>query len=152
MMKRTILFIILLMALSAASGFLMSKASWIGRVGMTLFYKEYNLLKVWWQGGIAVFIVIMFLFFIHNLLYNKLPVIAAKFSHFILLLAAIAGFYITYLDFTDDFSHRMLGRRFHYGFYLAWIEWMLVCLFFLFKKKKKKIFAIDSNKTEPTVQ
>jgi len=149
-MKRTILFIILLISLSAVSGYLMSKASWVGRVGMTFFYKQYNLLKIWWQGAVAVFIVAMLLYSVHVILQKKLPFTRAKFVHMILLIAAVAGLFYTHIDFSENFSHRILGRRFHYGFYIAWIEWMLICLFFILTKKRSKIVITNSDKTEIT--
>ena len=144
-MKRTIFFIGLLAVLSAISGYLMSKASWIGRVGMTFFYKEYNLLKIWWQGAIAVFIILMILFAIHSMIQTKLRIGGARAVHFLVLLLAAGGLYLTYDDFSNELAHRMLGRRFHYGFYLFWVDWMLICLFFVFKKKPKTDFPIDPN-------
>lgn len=149
-MKRNLLLFSLLAALSALSGFMMSKASWIGRVGMTFFYKEYNLLKIWWQGAIAVFIVLMVLFALHLLIKGrfarlKLPYMAWKGVNIALLMAATAALYFTYNDFTHELAHRMLGWRFHLGFYMVWIGWMIICLFFLFEKKPVPDFPIDPN-------
>ena len=135
-MKRTIPFLFLLAGLSAVSGLLMSKASWIGRVGISLFHKEYNLLKVWWEGGLAVFIFLLALFILQSLIENKLPFWLAKFLHFILLVAALGAAYLTYDDFTTDISHRLLGQRFHLGFYLVCAGWILICIFFIFKHRK----------------
>jgi 4-amino-4-deoxy-L-arabinose transferase-like glycosyltransferase len=146
-MKRTISFLFLLALLSAISGYLLSKASWIGKVGMTFFYKEYNLLKIWWQGGAAVLIVMLVLFYLHKTVENKLTNAKGKAVHFILLLAAVGALYLTYNDFTNDYAHRILGRRFHYGFYLAWAEWMLICIFFLLKKNKKIVITQDRKET-----
>jgi hypothetical protein len=142
-MKRNIFFLGLLAVLSVVSGYLMSKASWIGRVGMTFFYKEYNLLKIWWQGAIAVFIMLILLFVLHSFIHMKLRIAGARALHFLLLLLAVGGLYLTYDDFTNELSHRMLGWRFHYGFYLSWADWMLICIFFLFKKKPPTDFPID---------
>jgi len=142
-MKRYTFFLSLLAALSAISGYLMSKASWIGRVGMTFFYKEYNLLKIWWQGAITVFIMLILLFVLHSFIHTKLRLAGARAVHFLLLLLAVGGLYLTYDDFTNELSHRMLGWRFHYGFYLFWADWMLICIFFLFKKKPPTDFPID---------
>ena len=147
-MKRKLLFIIFLAFLSATSGYMMSKASWIGRVGMTFFYKEYNLLKIWWQGAIAVFIILSFLFLLHSLVQQKLSTIAARSAHLLILLVAATGLYFTNDDFTHNLPHRLLGWRFHYGFYLIWIGWMLICLFFTFKKNKMTTTITTSDKTE----
>ncbi len=148
-MKRNSFLITSLALLSAASGYLMSKASWIGRVGITFFHREYNLLKIWWQGAIAVFLFLMSLYLLHSLLQKKMRPGMARLIHFILLLAAAGGLYLTYDDFTNDFTHHLLGHRFHYGFYLVWIGWMLVCLFFIFKRKDKQPVITTQDKTAP---
>lgn len=156
-MKRKLLLFLLLMALSSISGYMMSKASWIGRVGMTFFYKEYNLLKIWWQGAIAVFIVLIVLFAIHGLIkvrltQLKVPHLAWKVVNIVLLMLASAGLYFTYYDFSHELAHRMLGWRFHLGFYLIWIGWMVICLFFLFGKKPAPDFPIDPNSKAKEVE
>ena len=56
--------IFLLAILSTVSGYLLSKASLVGRIGINLFYKEYKFLKVWWQGALVVFIVLLILLFV----------------------------------------------------------------------------------------
>ena len=147
-MKRTSLFIILLATLSSVSGYLLSKASWVARVSMTFFYKEYNFMKIWWQGAIAVFLALMILFMLHAIVQKKLPVIGARLLHTIILILVVAGLYLTYYDFTTTFSHKLLGHRFHYGFYLFWIQWILICLFFIFKKKRTIVITTISDKTE----
>ena len=151
-MKRTVFFLAFLAALSAVSGFLMSKASWLGRVGMTFFYKEYNLLKIWWQGAAAVFIFMLLLFMGHTLIQRTLPKITARLLHILALMTAITALYFTYDDFNTDLSHRLLGRRFHYGFYLVWIEWILMCLFFAFTKKPNDVQPKNSDKKAPINQ
>ncbi len=131
-MKRTAPFIGLLVILAIISGQLMAKATWIGRVGITFFHKGYNLVKVWWQGAIAVFLVWMVLFYVHSILQQRLKPGLAKVMHVFILLLAAAGLYLTYDDFHTDITHRMLGHKFHYGFYLGWVGWMLICLFYIF--------------------
>ena len=144
-MRQNFLFLCILAMLSAASGYLMSKASWIGRVGISLFHKEFNLLKIWWEGASAVFIVLIILFLLHAFVQARLHIVAARVLHVVLLLAAIGGAYLTYLDFTNDFSHHLMGWRFHLGFYLFWAGWVLMCLFFLTKRKPRKLFPTDPN-------
>jgi len=150
-MKRKIFLVIILAALSAYSGYLMSKASWIGKVGMTFFYREYNLLKIWWQGGAAVFIFIMAMMALHSIIEARLSFWIAKILHVFLLAAAVGALYLTYDDFTTDLSHKWLGRRFHYGFYLIWVEWMLVAVFYLVSARKKKDTTINTDKTAQAV-
>lgn len=151
-MKRTLPILILLAILSVISGILMSKATWIGRVGITFFHKEYNLLKIWWQGASAVYIMLLLLFFLHYYFYQRLSLITARLLHVLLLLTAITCLYFTFDDFSNDFSHHLLGWRFHYGFYLFWIGWMLICLFFVFQKKPPTYFPIDPNSKEKAGQ
>ena len=147
-MKKTALFIFFLALISCASGHLLSKASWLGKVGMTFFYQEYNFMKIWWQGAIAIFLVFMILFLLHTLIQKKLPFVAARLLHTIILFLVGAGAYLTYDDFTNNFSHKVLGHRFHYGFYLFWIGWGLICFFFIFKKKRTITITTNSDKTE----
>jgi len=135
-MKRSTALILVLMILSVASGYLMSKARWIAKVGMTFFHKGYNLTKIWWQGAIAVFLIFIMLFWAHNKLQQKLGG-NARIIHVLILLVAIAGLYFTYDDFHTDFSHRLLGHMFHYGFYLGWVGWIFICLFFIVIKQDK---------------
>ena len=134
-MKRTFLFILILAALSAFSGYLMSQMSWIGRVGISLIHQEYQFLKVWWQGGAVVFLVLLFIFLMHTLLHRALKRWLALLVHILLLLVAIGGMAFTYHDFDDDFTHSILKQRFHIGAYLFWVSWMLICIFFLTKRK-----------------
>lgn len=129
----------ILLALSCISGYLLSKASLIGRTGINLFYKQYKFLKIWWRGALLVFIVLMFLLFIHGLIQKKTNARMAKTIHAILLLVAIAGLYFTYLDFREVLSHRLLGERFHIGAYLFWIGWIIICVFYMAQKKKVTI-------------
>jgi len=147
-MKRATQLIALLALISVISGYLMSEASWIGRVGMTFFHKECNFLKVWWQGTVAVFLMLILLFLFHNLLFQKLPARAAKTLNFLLLLFAVTGLYYTHNDFTQNLSHRLLGRHFRYGAYMFWIGWILTILFFIFKRKRKTTIITNSDKME----
>ena len=121
----------------------MSKASWVGRVGITFFHKAYNLLKIWWQGAIAVFLVLFLLVMLLTWLQQKLSVTISKLFTFIVLLLGIAGLYFTYDDFQNDFSHHIMGRRFHAGFYLFWVGWLTACLFFLLTKSYRQITDTD---------
>ena len=146
-MKRSVIFLTVLAGLSIVSGYLLSKASWLGRVGMTFFYKENNLLKIWWQGAIAVYLFLLILFVVHSIMQAKLPAITARLLHIMALMTAITALYFTYDDFTTDLSHKLLGSRFHYGFYLIWIDWALICLFFAFKKKQPMMIVKDQDKT-----
>lgn len=130
-MRRTIPFILFLGILSAISGWLMSRMSWIGRVGINLFHKDYKFLKVWYQGAGLVFGVLLVLFIIQWLLNRKLLQPIARTVQLVALLAAICGLWVTYIDFRSDFSHNLLKERFHLGAYLFWIGWMSISIYLL---------------------
>ena len=142
-MKRLAPLILFLAALSLISGYLMSKVSWIGRIGMNLFYKQYEFLKIWWQGALVVFITLLVLVIIQLLVQKRLPKNSARVAHIIALIAAIFGLYATYHDFRHDTSHHLLGERFHLGAYLFWFGWMAICLFYLFQRRSPTITGSD---------
>ncbi|MEO6290135.1 MAG: cytochrome d ubiquinol oxidase subunit II [Ginsengibacter sp.] len=120
-----------LLLLSIISDYLMSKASLVGKTGMSLFYKEYNFLKVWWKGAMMMMILFTVLLYLHHLIQKKLTVMRSKAVHRIACFIALAGLYFTYDDFRHTLSHHLLGERFHIGVYLFWIGWIAVALFFL---------------------
>lgn len=138
-MKRTAPLIAFLAALSLLAGYLFSKMSWIGRVGVNLVHQNYKFLKVWWQGALVVFAILMLLLLIQWLVQQKAKLFTARIIQVIALLIAIAGLYYTYLDFRHDITHRWLKERFHLGGYLFWIGWISISLFFLFSKKSKPV-------------
>lgn len=132
-MKKAFL-VIVLAALATLSGVLMSKMSWIGRLGISLVHREYSFLKVWWQGALVVFGVYLVLLLLHQIVDSLLGKPIAKFFHALFLLAAIAGLYATYTDFASDFTHKILKEHFHLGAYMFWVGWITVALFYLFKR------------------
>lgn len=130
-MKRQSALLVLLVVLSGIAGYLLSKASLIGRVGIGLFYKQYKFLKVWWQAGLAVFLFWMLLFLLQGLAQRRLSTSAARKLQLGTILVALAGLYFTYQDFRQTITHRWLGERFHLGGYLFWIGWIIVSLYYL---------------------
>lgn len=146
-MKRSVL-ILILAILSAVSGYLLSRASLVGRVGINLFYKEYKFLKIWWQGALVVFIVLLVLLFLQGLVQKKLIFEKAKQLHIIAIVAALVGLYFTYNDFRHTTSHRLLGERFHLGGYLFWIGWILISIYYLAKKTQPTKNILTDYKSE----
>jgi hypothetical protein len=132
-MKRGTGLLLFLAILSVVSGYLMSKASLIGKAGMSLFYQEYNFLKSWWKGALLIFILLLILYAVHIMLLKKYPLVKAKTITIVSCIIAIIGLYFTYNDFRHTLSHRLLGERFHLGVYLFWIGWMVISLFSLVK-------------------
>ena len=134
--RRLAPFIGLLLGLAVMAGYLLSKATLVGRTGIALFYKEYRFFRYWWKGALAVFAVWMLLLFLHRFLQKQLARRQAALLHTGALAIAVIGLFFTYRDFRTDFSHRLLGERFHLGFYLFWIGWMLISLYCLFQQRR----------------
>ena len=142
-MKRRSLLVLLLLVLAAVSGYVLSKASLVGRVGISLFYRQYKFLKVWWQAGLIVFFIWMILFFLQGWAQRKFSAKTAKLVQIGTIVVAIAGLYFTYLDFRHTVSHRWLGERFHLGGYLFWIGWIIIGVFYLTEKRNTIVPTAD---------
>jgi hypothetical protein len=134
--KRTSVLVVFLAVLAALSGYLMSKASFIGRIGMTYVYKEYRFLKTWWQGALTVFVVWMILLIIQSIIEKKFSKINAIAIHVAFILLALAGLYFTYSDFQHTTSHRWLKEKFHIGAYLFWLGWIIISAFCIVQKRE----------------
>lgn len=128
--------VLFLFVLSGIAGYLLSKASLVGRVGISLFYQQYKFLKVWWQAGLVVFAVWMLLFFLQGWAEQKFQPMTLKLVQMGIVVAAMIGLYFTYQDFRHNLAHRWLGERFHLGGYLFWIGWVIISVYYLTKKEK----------------
>lgn len=124
--------------LSIVSGYLISQATWVSKIGMDLFYKQYTFTQVWWQAALAVFAVLMFFLLVQLFVQKRMAHSTARTVHFILLFAALTGLFFTYNDFHHKFTHHITGENFHLGFYLFWIGWMVISLFYIVQKKPAK--------------
>ncbi len=131
--------VLFLLVLSGIAGYVMSKASLIGRAGISLFYTQYKFLKTWWQGGLAVFAIWMILFFLQGLAQRKLSPKASRLLQIAAIAVALLGLYFTYQDFRHTTSHRWLGERFHLGGYLFWIGWIVVSVFYVTENKRVEL-------------
>ncbi|MFL5739019.1 MAG: hypothetical protein ACJ75B_02285 [Flavisolibacter sp.] len=134
--KSYLLLVLVLLLLSAICGFLLSKPSLVGKIGIHLFYKQYRFLEIWWHGALFVFVVWMILLFGQGLLQRKLKMKQAMFVQYAMIFLALVGFYFTYRDFRDTTTHRWLKERFHIGGYLFWAGWILISIFYLTEKKQ----------------
>jgi hypothetical protein len=135
-MKKTS-FLLLLTGLAVLSGYLLSRATLIGRTGISLFYKEYTFLKTWWQGAGVILAVWLLLFWLQGLVQKRQKAATAKLVHMGAIVAAVIGLFITYQDFRNTLSYRLMGERFHLGAYLFWIGWMLVSLYYLTRRRAR---------------
>jgi cell division protein FtsW (lipid II flippase) len=145
--KRISLLVVFLAALATLSGYLMSKASFIGRLGMTYVYKEYRFLKTWWKGALAVFVVWIILLIIQAIVERKLSKQKATIIHIAFILLALIGLYFTYSDFQHTTSHRWLKERFHIGAYLFWLGWIIISVFSLVQKQPE--LPVTETMSEP---
>ncbi|MBE7174116.1 MAG: hypothetical protein INR73_26310 [Williamsia sp.] len=130
-MKKGSGFVIFLAALSIVAGYLLSKVSIVGRMGMKIFYKEYLFLRSWWKDTLLLFVVLIILFALHGYIRQKLPKNRSNKIFIISCVLAIAGLYVCYDDFRHTISHHLLGERFHIGVYLFWIGWMATSLYYI---------------------
>ncbi|MGZ5190267.1 MAG: cytochrome d ubiquinol oxidase subunit II [Flavisolibacter sp.] len=138
-MKKFIPLVLFLLILSCLSGYLMSKPSLVGRIGIDLFYKQYQFLKIWWQGAFLVFITWMFILFLQILIQRKFTIVRSRIILFFSILLALTGLYFTWDDFQQTNTHRWLKERFHIGAYLFWLGWIVISGFLLIQNKPKEI-------------
>lgn len=131
-MKSFKLLVCIQLLLSVASGVLISQMSFLGRLGINIAYKQYSFFKSWWQTAIVIAVIQILLTLVQRYFALKQPANKAKMFSAILLIVAIAGLYGTYHDFTTTFSHKLLKEKFHLGFYLFWLTWILGNVYFLF--------------------
>ncbi|WP_447639825.1 MULTISPECIES: hypothetical protein [Chitinophagaceae] len=133
-MKHFKILVALQLLLSVVSGVLVSQMSFLGRLGINIAYKQYSFFKSWWQTAIVMAIIQLLLTLIQRYMGMKQPPNKAKMFSAILLVVAIAGLYGTFHDFTTTFSHKLLKEKFHLGFYLFWLTWILGNVYFLFSR------------------
>ena len=120
-----------LLILSIIIGYLMSKVSLVGKAGMSLFYRRYNFLKIWWKGTLLILLALTALYFLHKFIQGKYSLMQGKMFYKVSCFLALTGLYFTYDDFRHTLSHRLLGERFHIGVYFFWIGWIAISLYFL---------------------
>ena len=141
MQKNNFLFAGCLIIFSLLSGYLLSSISFIGKIGIGLFYHQYKFLKVWWQGSLSVLAIWMVLFWVHTFYYKRISKMKYHIFSTLSLVFALTGLYLSYADFRNNLSHRWLGERFHLGVYLYWIGWVAIVIF-VYQNNRK---VIDSS-------
>ncbi|MCA4809872.1 hypothetical protein IF128_08980 [Empedobacter stercoris] len=116
---------------------MISKMSFIGKVGITIIYNEYTILKSWWKTALLLFAIQAIIFVVLSVWKMKTTKLLKQLLlPFIFLSIGIIGLIYTYYDFTET-SHRLLKKTFHFGFYIFWLTWFGNCIFFMSKQKKK---------------
>lgn len=123
--------------LSWIESYLISKISFIGKVGIATTHKEYRLLRSGWKTFLLLFSIQLIVIVVLSVARKKLPAKSARLTGVVLLVLAVLGLLTTYVDFQDT-THRWLKERFHLGFYLFWLSWIGSCAFFLATSSSKK--------------
>lgn len=136
-MKNKIIHLLILAFSSLLSGIMISKMSFIGKVGITIIYNEYTILKSWWKTALLLFAIQAIIFVVLSAWKMKTTKrLKQLLLPLIFLSIGIIGLIYTYYDFTET-SHRLLKKTFHFGFYIFWLTWFGNCIFFMSKQKKK---------------
>lgn len=126
--------------LATVCGVLISQMSFVGRMGITFFYKNYGILKIWWQTALLIFLIHVIFIGVFYIFKRILP---RKFSLFLFILLAILGFiglYFTYENFRTG-TYKLMRNNFHVGFYLFWLGWELNCFYFMIVRRKSHILT-----------
>lgn len=151
MLKRLSLLVITQFILSVACALLIKQMSFIGKISIHLFYKDYLLFRNPLQSTLTLFIVqvllIVLLLLIRTLLIRNLALL----SYGLITIGICIGLYFTIQDFTTT-SHKYMKFRFHAGIYLFWISSLLsVFLFYRYsyKKQTEKASCINSFSKTP---
>lgn len=142
MYKKIISLNAILVPLAVITGWTLSKATVIGKVGIHFLHREYLFLNSWWKGALLVWGVWVVIEIIQFWVWKRYSgnIHLAVQATFIFL--AVLGLYFTYLDFRT-FSHGLLGDRFHIGGYLFWIGCSIISIFFI--KLRKDDIASKEN-------
>ena len=126
--------------------YLISKISWIGKIGIATVHKEYRLLRSDWKTFLLLFTLQVILILLLGVIRKRPQKVTTLVASLLLMLGAF-GLFLTFRDFIYTYTHRLLKERFHLGFYLFWIGWIGTCIFFLAIKDKKDPtpFPLDPN-------
>ena len=115
--------------ISIISSILISKMSFIGKIGVSTFYSQYAVFKTWWKTAFILFIIEFLLLLFLKIFKEKVSITFARILAFLLIIIGSIGAYLTYIDFTTT-SHKMMRFSFHLGFYLFWVGWFISCFYF----------------------
>ncbi len=116
--------------------YLISKISLLGKIGISIAYKEYKFLRSGWKMYLLLMAVQLLIIGLFNYGYKKF----GRRTYFKLIgavaIVTLTGLWATYNDFTHTFSHRLLEEPFHLGFYLFWMGLIATCIFFAVQPAK----------------
>lgn len=129
--------------LSVISGILITKMSFLGRIGVHTMYREYLVFRSWYKTALLLFVVQVVLILILSICKKIMTTALTRFVSLCFIAVGAIGLFFTYTDFTTT-SHRVMKASFHWGFYIFWIGWFISCLFFLFKKSNTPKSLVQS--------
>ncbi|MBV7439805.1 hypothetical protein KRX57_00050 [Weeksellaceae bacterium TAE3-ERU29] len=129
-MRGRVILVLIQSTLSLISGILVSKMSFLGKVGITLIYREYSILKVWWKVALLFFAIQLIVILVLSMIKHFYNVKTTRLVAVTLFILGLLGVYLTYIDFTET-SHKMLNSSFHAGFYLFWVSFFITCAYFM---------------------
>src|ERR1700722_7852299 len=135
--RRLLVLILSQLLLCWLETYLISRISWIGKVGIATFYQQYALLRSFWKTCLLLSILQMALILTLYLMGKRSTKKTTNLVSTILLVTGLLRLVLFFQDFLHTYGHRLLKERFHLGFYLFWISWMATCLFFLFSNRTK---------------
>jgi hypothetical protein len=131
--------IVLQFVFSCLQAYLITKISWIGRIGIRFFYKEYTILRSGWKTAALFFAIQLFIILLLWFIQKKCLPRISYWTGCVLLVLALIGLMLTYNDFQHTYTHRLLKERFHLGFYLFWTGWIISCIYFLIGTRIKSL-------------
>lgn len=138
-MKRFWVIFIIQLCISLISAYLITQMYWLGKIGVSLFYTEYAILKSFWKVALILFSVqTLFLIILHTL-YSFRKILALKILSGIISISSLLGLAYAVYDFSETFSHRILKEKFHIGVYLFLISIFCLSVFYFFIEKKKNV-------------
>lgn len=137
-MKKIFTLIITQAILAITAAILFSKMSFVGRIGIRLVYRQYQILKDPVKTAFLLFglqvVVLLFLVLFKYFASKKL----STFVSLVLILIGIVGTIYTYYDFNMT-SHKHMRLYFHLGGYTFWLGWFISCFTILFCKLKANV-------------
>lgn len=132
---------------STVSGVLIANMSWLGKIGIGFFYKEYGILKVWWKTALLLFCIQIILIVLFSIIKRVVSIrMMQGIAVISVILVGLAG-YATYIDFTTT-SHKLMKTSFHAGFYLFWASMAITCVYFMIIGKRLPLHDEPENRQE----
>ena len=122
--------------ISVVSGILITQMSLLGRIGIHTMYRQFLVFRSWWKTALLFFAAQCLLLALLYGVRKAMRLSSAKKVAWILLLIGILGAGTTYWDFSHT-MHKVMKAKFHFGFYLFWLGWV-VCTLSLLKAKREK--------------